>query len=202
MLAIDTLLQPSELLASWRSQTGRLFLSTTEKPVLRERVAARIRLGGRRQSATVQGSVVSIGHGRVLHRVEVAPDLESLRAVQLLLAAARGESIPYFARAPRYLVHRPVVVTGPDWQLLMTTRSISELGCSLDWSGPTPEIGEALTVKLGASWRDAEVAGVVRWASPAARAAAAGLSVLLGPAARFAWAAILLEAVQSGAPVI
>jgi hypothetical protein len=202
MLAIDTLLQPSELLASWRSKTGRLFLSTTEQPVLRERVAARIRLGGRRQSATVQGRVVSIGRGRALHRVELAPDAESLRAVQLLLAAARGESVPYFERAPRFLLRRPVVVASPDWQLLMTTRSISELGCSLEWAGPTPTVGEQLSVRLGPSWRDAEVSAMVRWVSPAARAAAAGLSVLLGPAARFAWAGLLLEAVQSGAPLV
>jgi PilZ domain len=198
MLSINAHLQPNELLASWRSQTGRLYLSATEVPSLRERVAVRIRLGGRAHTATIQGEVCSVLRGRALHRIEVAPDFQSLKAMQLLLAVARGEPVRYQDRAPRFLVRLPVVVASDTWAFLMSTLSISETGCGLAWAGPQPEVGQSIRVRLLAGSRSTEVEGVVRWTSKPARNA--GVSVMLGRSARFTWGGLLAEAERLGAP--
>lgn len=197
---ISIRLQPSEWLSAWRQETGRLHLPVTSAPRPGQAIALRVQLSGQPVGATFTGSVRGVERQQSHHRIEVAPDAESLRAVGLLTAAARGEPVRFRERPLRFLARLPVVVTSNRTTHFMTATSISEGGCSLRWSGLLPSVGQALELRFGIGSRTADLRGVVRWRRLAPSSPAVG--VRFGPkgVAAGAWACLLAEAVKAGAP--
>jgi len=126
------------------------------------------------------------------------PDETRMRALERLLAVARGDAVEYVARAPRFLAALPAVVSGAGTPTYMTTFSVSERGCGLAWSGPVPAIGAPLEVRVGAGSAAATFRTTVCWAASSGRAAMVGVRFEAG--AHGAWAAMLGEVRRSGAP--
>jgi hypothetical protein len=126
------------------------------------------------------------------------PDETRVRAVEGLVAAARGEPVQYQTRIPRFLAAMPAVVNGPGGPTYMTTFSVSEKGCGLAWSGPVPAVGVPMDVRLGAGRQVASFRSVVCWTAHSGRTATVGMRFVEG--ARNAWAMMLTDVMLSGAP--
>jgi hypothetical protein len=135
---------------------------------------------------------------QTLHRIELVPDETRLAAVERLLALARGDVVEHEPRVPRFLATMPAVVHGPAGPTYMTTFSVSEHGCGLAWSGPVPEVGAAVEVRLGAGPGAASLRAAVCWTTHTGRAAMVGVRFLSG--ARRAWTVTLAELERAGAP--
>lgn len=199
VFSIDVRLRPDELVAAWRTDSRRLVLQTPEPLRVRQRVAAQITAIGRGVVATITGRVASASRHESLHRIELVPDDMRLRALERLLAVARGEVVKYQARIPRLLATIPAVVHGPAGPTYMTTFSVSENGCGLAWSGPVPAvIGTELDIRLGAGSRAVTFRSVVCWTARSGSTPTVGVRFATG--ARGAWAMMLTEAKRSGAP--
>jgi PilZ domain-containing protein len=122
-----------------------------------------------------------------------------LRALERLVAVARGERVAYQPRAPRLLATIPAVVHGPAGPIYMTTFSVSENGCGLAWSGPVAAVtGAELDLRLGAGSRAVTFRGVVCWTARSGNADTVGVRFVAG--AKHAWTMMLGEAQRSGAP--
>jgi len=197
MLTLSILIDPSELLAGLRQGGASLVLPAPITPRLRERVALRVCLAGQPSGATVLGTVVSVHRQAGSFRVELATDPASLGAVRLLAATARGEIHRFPQRAPRYLVKVPIVVSWNGRDLCMTMVSISQGGCGLRWSGPLPEVGQALRLRLAIGYRSAGIDGVLCWKTAAGASSSAGVRLVGTGGAD--WARAVAEAARTGA---
>jgi len=199
VFCFEVRMHPDELVAAWRTDSRRLMLQTPEPLRVQQRVAVRITAIDRGVSATITGRVACASRHENVHRIEFVPDDMRLRALERLLAVARGEVVHYQTRAPRLLATIPAVVHGPAGPSYMTTFSVSENGCGLTWSGPVPAIiGAELDIRLGAGSRAVTFRSVVCWTARSGRAATVGLRFAQG--ARGTWAMMLTEAKRSGAP--
>jgi hypothetical protein len=199
VFSIDVRLSPDELVAAWRTDVRRLVLQTREPLGVRQRVAARIAAIGSGVTATITGRVASVSRHENGLRIELVPDEMRLRALERLVAVARGEVVKYQTRIPRLLATMPAVVHGPAGPTYMTTFSVSENGCGLAWSGPVPAaIGAKLDIRLGAGTRSVTFRSVVCWAARSGSTATVGVRFVTG--AKDAWAMLLTEAKHSGAP--
>jgi hypothetical protein len=196
---LDVPLRPDELVAAWRPESRRLLLPTLAPVRLQLRVAARISVVGAGVAATITGPVVSASRHGTHYRIELVPDETRVRAVERLLAVARGEAaVDYQIRAPRFLATVPAVVHCPCGPTYMTTFSVSEKGCGLAWSGPVPDVGVQMKVRLGAGSQAASLSSVVCWTAQSGRTATVGVRFLAGATA--AWAMMLADMKRSGAP--
>jgi hypothetical protein len=195
---VDVPLRADELVSAWRAESRRFMLTTRDPLRLQQRVAARISLVGTRVAATITGRVVSSSRHGTHHRIELVPDDTRIRAVDRLLAAARGEAISHQPRAPRFLATMPVVVNGLGGPRFMTTFSVSENGCGVAWWGPLPGVGAAMDVRLGAGNKAASLRCVVCWIANSGRSATVGVRFIAG--ARAAWSSMIAEVKASGAP--
>ncbi len=201
MFKANVSLDPADLLGAWRGDTSRLLLPSVAAPRLRQKAAVRIQLSGRPAVATVVGTIVSVhGEGKN-HRIELAPDADSLRAVRILLAAARGEPVPFMKRSTRYIVRLPVVVASAGSDLYMTTFCISEAGCGLKWSGPLPEVGQRVGLRLASAGRTDVLRGTVRWLISSGSLPSAGVRFDLSAGAMANWTRTFAEVARSGAPL-
>jgi len=199
VFSIEVRLHPDELVAAWRTDSRRLVLQTPEPLRVQQRVAARITAVDRGVAATITGRVASTSRHEHVHRIELVPDDMRLRALERLLAVARGEAVHYQTRAPRLLATMPAVVHGSAGPNYMTTFSVSENGCGLAWSGPAPAaIGTELDIRLGAGSRAVTFRSVVCWTARSGSTATVGVRFAQG--ARGSWAMMLSEAKRSGAP--
>lgn len=198
VVSVDVPLQPDELLAAWRPDSRRLQLSTREPLRLQQRVAARISVLGLGVAATITGRVVSASRDGNRHRIDLVPDDTRVRALEKLLAVARGEPVDYEARGPRFLAAMPAVVHGPGGSTYMTTFSVSEKGCGLAWTGPVPAVGVPVDVRLGAGKLAASFRGEVCWTVQSGRTPTVGVRFVAG--ARSTWAMMLTDVKHSGAP--
>lgn len=151
------------MLDAWRQHSKRLLLLVPRAVQLRDRVAAHLELTGRSVHALVVGGVVSVHAAGGSRRIELAPDLESLGAVRLLHAAAKGDPVRFRERPSCYLVKLPVAVASRTGEQYMSALNLSEGGCSLRWSGSAPTIGQPLTLRLGTARGKIELRGVVCW---------------------------------------
>jgi hypothetical protein len=199
VVPLEVPLRPDELIAAWRPESRRLVLPAEEALRLQQRVAARITVVGSGVAATITGRVVSASRHADRFRIEVGPDEFRLRAMERLLSVARGESVRYQARAPRFLATMPAVVYGPRGPTYMTTFSVSEKGCGLAWSGPVPNVGFPMDVRLGAGSLAASFRSVVCWTAQAGRSATVGVRFLAG--AMSTWSVMLTDVKRSGAPL-
>jgi len=197
--SLEVRLRPDELLAAWRLDSRRLVLQTREPLRVRQRVAARITAVGPGVAATITGRVTGTSRLGEAHRVEIVPDETRLRALERLLAIARGEPVQYQPRVPRILATVPAVVHGPAGPTYMTTFSLSENGCGLAWSGSAPAaVGTSLDIRFGTGTRTVVFRSVVCWTARAGNTTTVGVRFLAG--ARDAWTTMLQQARLSGAP--
>jgi hypothetical protein len=149
--------------AAWRPLDKRLLLPLPGAPAKRQRVAVRIELAGHILHATVVGTITALQRCGALVHADVTPDPSSAGALTLIDAAARGQVVQFRERPRRYLVQLPVGVVARRGEVYMTTVSLSPGGCSLRWSGATPQTGQALRLRFGAGSGKVEVEGTVRW---------------------------------------
>lgn len=198
MFQAEVSFQPGEMLASWRNETGRLFVTTPTPPRLGERAAVRIRLAGGPVAATVLGKVVSVHRAGAHSRVELAPESESLPALRIVLSAARGDPVSFTERQLRWLARLPVMVSHDAGTVYMNTYSVAEGGCGLTWSGPLPAVGQMVRLRFSAP-RGPEVDGVVRWASGGGAGNNVGVEFTPG-AGPYGWSGFLAGLARSGAP--
>lgn len=199
VVSIDVPLRPDELVGAWRTDSRRLVLQTRQPLRVRQRVAARITAVGRGVAATITGRVASASSHDDVHRIELVPDEMRLRALERLLAVARGEAVEYQPRVPRLLATIPAVVHGSAAPTYMTTFSVSENGCGLAWSGPVPAaVGAKLDIRLGAGSRTVTFGSVVCWTARSGSRTTVGVRFVTG--AKDAWAMMLSEVRRSGAP--
>jgi len=199
MNSVLMVLEPEELLDALRQDTGRLLLPVKQSLGLTRRAAIRIQLHGRPVVATIVGTVVSTHRNGSAHHVELAPDGDSLRAVQLLSAAARGEEVAFLERPIRYQAKLPVFVGLEDSAICMSTFSVSMGGCGLVWSISAPTMGQSLQLRFAGS-RVVDFRGVVCWAQPTRQSSLVGVRLLGRKDAPGVWDALLAEVRRSGAP--
>ena len=194
----DISLQPHELVAAWRPDSGHLLLEVPGPVRLQQRVVSRITVLGLDVSGTISGRVVGSSPLVRAHRVELVLDELRRPTFQHLLSVAKGEPIAHRSRSPRFLVELPAVVQGAAGTHYRKTVSISAKGCGLAWSGAVPSVGETLDVRLGAGSRAASFRGEVCWTAQAGRAATVGVRFLGGH--HGVWASVLHDIEGSGAP--
>ncbi len=199
VVPIEVPLHPRDLLRAWQPESRRLLLPAPGPLRVQQRVAARISAVGLGAAATITGRVVGAAGAGGFHVFELAPDDVRLRAVERLVEIARGEVVEYQPRAPRFLAALPAVVRGPGGTTYMNTFSVSEHGCGLAWSGPVPEVGAAVDVRLGVGKLAASFRGVVASAARAGQSTSVGVRFESG--ARAAWAMMLADLERSGAPL-
>jgi hypothetical protein len=193
-------LPSEEWLACWRQETSRLLVHCPSAPPLRERVAVQVQLEDLPACATVVGTAVSVQRLSPGCRVEIAPAVESMRAVQMLCAAARGEQVRFRVRPIRYLVNLPAIVAWHGGRILTSAYSISEGGSALRWPGVLPSIGTALDLRLGAGRQAFDFRGVVCW-TESKGTAKVGLRLFTLEGARVAWKRFLADVARTGATV-
>lgn len=111
-------------------------------------------------------------------------------------AARPGQPVAFRERARRFRTSLPAVV---GRSVFMVVTSVSEGGCSLRWSGPAPQAGEAIRLRIGAGALACELRGVVRWVKSSS--AATHVGVRLQPADGHArgWQAQVDQVSRSGA---
>lgn len=197
LVSVDLALRPEAFVAAWRADTRRLLLEASESPRVQQRLAVRITLEGLGVAATITGRVVTVSPRGGVHRFELVPDDARVRAVEKLVAVARGEAVDYRPRAPRFLATMPVVVQGTQGPTYMTTFSVSAEGCALAWSGPAPAVGAPLDVRLGAGNRPASLRGVVCWSAQTRGTVTVGVRFVAG--ANATWRSIVRDVEHSGA---
>ena len=195
---LDLALRPYELLAAWRPETRTLVLVVRDAVQKRQRVQARLSVLGTGVSATITGRARGARTHPVGVEIELEPDDIRLRAMERLVEVAGGGRVAYQQRAPRLLASVPVVIQGPRGPTFMTTFSVSTNGCGLSWTGPLPDLGAPLDVRLGAGGQSASFCGEVCWTAPAGRAPTVGLRFAAGD--RRTWAKILADLQRRGAP--
>jgi hypothetical protein len=193
-------LRPAEMLDSWSARTQTLVVRAPGAPEAGEAFSVRIELAGGHIRAKVAGAVKAVRREPGCYAVELAPDAEGQRAVQMLLSAARGEPVPFARRPTRYLIRLPATVSFRNAsRILATTESVSEGGCGLAWSAEPPEVGQVLRVRLDGGPRAAENQGAVCWSSAAPPRSLAGVQ-FAGSRAPAAWSAFVAAVARSGAP--
>jgi hypothetical protein len=198
VIAVEVLLRPAELIAAWRPETRRLVLPFREPLPRGRRVQARIGAVGLGVAATITGRVVSARRHPEGFGVELEPEVVRVQALERLVAIAAGAPVAYQPRAPRFLAALPAVVYGPRGPTYMTTFAVSDNGCGLAWSGPIPDVGAPMEIRLGAGREVASFCAEVRWTAPAGLAPTVGVHFAAGE--RSAWARMLDALKRSGAP--
>jgi PilZ domain-containing protein len=196
-------LEAAQYLAGWRPDTSSLFLPALSHSRVGDEVAVRIGIFGQTIRATVFGSVGLVrrmGRPSLPPGVELSLDKMSLPAAQFLAAAARGETLTFRARAPRYVVGQRLIVSRDGSELEAQTLNLSEGGCAVHWTAPLPMVGEVVGLKLGDGFFAASGRAVVCWNSlEGATPRAAGLRIQPGGRAAKAWRAVVSEAAKAGA---
>lgn len=195
---LDLAVRPYELLAAWRPASRTLLLVVRETIRKRERIQARLTLLGVGAAATILGRAKDVRPHPLGAELELEPDDTRLRAIERLVELAGGERVAYQQRAPRLLAAVPAIVFGPCGPTYMKTFSVSTNGCGMTWSGPMPDIGTPMEVRLGAGKLVASFCGEVCWTAPQGRAPTVGLQFAAGD--KRAWAKILAELHRAGAP--
>jgi hypothetical protein len=189
-------LRPADWLASAQAEGRRLVIASPEAARAGQPVALQVELAGHPARATVFGTARAVRPTPAGSHLEIATAPESLAAVGLLSAAARGHPVSFRERARRFRTSLPAVV---GRSVFMVATSVSEGGCSLRWSGTAPQAGEAIRLRIGAGALACELRGVVRWVK--STSAATHVGVRLQPADGHArgWQAQVDQVSRSGA---
>jgi len=205
MQSVALNLEPSQFLSGWRAQSGSLFLPALSEARVGEEVAVRIGIYGQTIRATVFGKVALVrrmGRPSLPPGVELALDKASIPAARFLAMAARGESVSFRERAPRFAAERDLAVTTGSGATFETrTMNLSEGGCSLRWPGELPQIGELVSIRIGDGLFAPRARAVVCWNALGAAAVERSVGVRIVPQGRGAraWKSLVAEVARSGA---
>lgn len=196
MVQIAVRLRPSDWLASAQAEGRRLLVSAPAGTRAGQPVALQVELAGHAARATVFGTASKVRPSPEGAHLEIATAPESLSAVGLLSAAARGQPVPFRERAPRWRASLPAIVDGA---VFMVATSVSETGCALRWSGTPPREGQAVRLRLGAGPSAVDLLGVVRWVRTSGQGTSAGLRLSAPGGQGRAWQALVGQVARSGA---
>jgi len=167
------------LAKAWRAAERRLVV-TTQSPVGRgRRVVVNVSgVGG--VSLSLTGSVTAArATGGTCH-AEIAVDEDRLPVVERILGFLAGNAEALKARAPRYKLALPAVVSSEAGHTYMNTFSVSQAGCGLAWSGPPPRQGRGVLIRLGSGTRTAAFRALIAWVRTDAKGLRVGLRFLAG----------------------
>jgi hypothetical protein len=201
--SVSVNVEPPQLLAGWRPETGTLFLPTLSESRVGDAVAVRVGIYGQTIRATLFGKVAlvrCVGRPALPPGVELSLDRASLPAAGFLAAAARGEPVSFRERSPRFGVERRLAVAHGDQQVDAVTINVSDGGCAVRWTGPLPLVGDVLQLRLGDGLFAPVARAVVCWNQPGGAAERSiGLRVVAEGRAGKAWRALVAEVARSGA---
>ncbi len=206
MHSVSVNLDPKQLLAGWREKTGTLFLPALSETRVGDEVAVRVGIYGHAIRATLFGKVSlvrRVGRPALPPGIDLQLEKNSLAAVGFLAAAARGESITFQERAPRFASDRKLVVVRGGAELEVTAINVSDGGCAVRWPGQLPLVGDELSLRLRDGFFGKSVRAVVCWNEPGAdRERTVGLKVLLEGRGARAWRTVVEDVAKSGARVM
>jgi hypothetical protein len=159
-------LEPAQYLSGWRSETGSLFLPALSDSRVGDEVAVRIGIYGQAIRATVFGKIALVrrmGRPSLPPGIEVTLDRASVPAARFLAMAARGEPVTFRERAPRFIHERKLPVANGSEVVEATTINVSEGGCSVQWPGTLPQVGDVVSIRLGDGLFAPSARAVVCW---------------------------------------
>jgi hypothetical protein len=201
--SVSVNLEPSQFLAGWRPESGRIFLPTLSEARIGDEVAARIGVLGQTIRATVFGKVGGVrrvGRPSLPPGIDLRLDAGSIPAAGFLAMAARGEPVNFKERAPRFIAERPLIVILGIARLTVTTGNVGEGGCALRWRGQLPSVGDVLRIRLGLGFFAPRARAVVCWILESSEAdRTIGLRVQAEGRAGRSWRAMVAEVARSGA---
>jgi len=204
MQSVALNLEPAQFLSGWRAQAGSLFLPALSETRVGEEVAVRIGIYGQTIRATLFGKVAlvrRVGRPSLPPGVELALDKASIPAARFLAMAARGESVSFRERAPRFAAQRLITVTADGKAPFPSkTVNISEGGCSLSWPGELPPIGSLVTLRFGDGLFAPSARAVVCWnALGGSVDRTVGVRIVPKGRGARAWKHLVAEVAKSGA---
>jgi hypothetical protein len=196
-------LEPDQFLSGWRSETGSLFLPALSDSRVGDEVAVRIGIYGQTIRATVFGKISLVrrmGRPSLPPGVEMSLDRASIPAARFLAMAARGEPVTFRERAPRFIHERKLTVKSAEEVVEATTINVSEGGCSVQWPGTLPQVGDVVSVRIGDGLFAPSARTVVCWntlGGPLQKSV--GLRIISGGRGARAWKKMLAAIAESGA---
>lgn len=172
-------IEAEQLPLSWRAAGGHLVL-TVKKPIRMGRRASIKVSGPGSVMAPLSGAVTDVQPVGNEFSVEIQVDEEQRAALKRILKSLlTGQDAPR-ARASRYRLTLPAVVSTQDHNTYMTTFSLSRGGCGLVWSGAPPPLGSALQVRLGSGKASVSLRARVCWVDEHAGRHKAGVQFAAG----------------------
>jgi len=204
MQSIALNLEPSQFLAGWRAESGSLFLPALSDARVGEEAAVRIGIYGQTIRATLFGKVAlvrRVGRPSLPPGVELALDKASIPAARFLAMAARGESVSFRERAPRFAAERRIVLTTGTGRTVEThTINLSEGGCSVRWPGDLPQIGDVISLRFADGIFAPTARAVVCWnALGGSVERSVGVRIVPQGRGARAWKSLVGEVARSGA---
>jgi len=183
--------EAEQLPLAWRAASGHLVV-TVKKPIGRGRRAAVKVSGPGSVMAPLTGAITDVQPLGSEFSVEIKVDEYQRSALKRILKSLQtGVDLPK-ARASRYRLTLPAVVSSQKGSTYMTTFSVSRGGCGLAWSGAPPEIDSVLQVRLGSGKASAMLRARVCWVQEHAGRQMVGVRFMAGQEA--ALMAIIAEA--------
>jgi len=155
-------IEAEQLPLAWRAADGHLVV-TVKKPVRLGRRAAVKVSGPGTVMAPLTGAITDVQALGNEFTVEIKVDEDQRSALKYILKSlVTGVDVPK-ARASRYRLTLPAVVSSQEHNTYMTTFSISRGGCGLAWSGAPPPLGGLLQVRLGSGRAAVTLRAQVCW---------------------------------------
>jgi hypothetical protein len=131
--------------------------------------------------------------------IDLSLERHSLAAAGFLASAARGETISFQERPPRYQVARSLTVQRAKRTLEVVTLNVSEGGLAVRWPEALPLVGDTVTLKLKDGLFGADLEAIVCWNQPGAeRERTVGLKVRLEGRGGRAWRKLVEAAARTG----
>jgi hypothetical protein len=168
-----------QLPLAWRAAGGHLVL-TVGKPMRMGRRASIKVSGPGSVMAPLTGAVTDVQAVGSEFSVEVTLDEDQRAALKRILKSLLTSNDAPRARASRYRLTLPAVVSSQEHNTYMTTFSISRGGCGLVWSGTPPPLGSALHVRLGSGKAAVSLRARVCWVDEHAGRHMAGVQFAAG----------------------
>ncbi|WP_242395929.1 PilZ domain-containing protein [Anaeromyxobacter oryzisoli] len=195
-----------QYLAGWRPATASLFLPVLSASRVGDRAAVRVGISGRPIRATVFGKVAlvrRVGRPALPPGVELQLEPMSVPAARFLALAARGETVTFLERAPRYAADRVLAVEHGGRRFEAATLNLSEGGCALRWPDGLPLPGDAVNLRIASGLFRPALRAIVCWSRPGgAEEHAVGLRIVVEGLAGRAWRALVAEVARSGARAV
>ncbi len=203
MQSVSVNLEPAQFLAGWRPEGGSLFLPALSEARIGDEVAVRVGIYGQTIRATVFGKVSAVrrvGRPALPPGVDLALDRGSLPAAGVLAMAARGESVSFRERSPRFAVERRLAIAHAGRDRETATLNVSDGGCSVRWSGDLPAVGDVVAIRISDGLFAPKARAVVCWTQPGGAVdRAVGLRLVAEGRAARAWRGLVAEVARSGA---